>query len=176
MDNAEGISARLAKNETFVPDVGSNTQLVGQVFTMFKEYLSSQLEAKDKHLEQKSKTTKETSELNFKGNRKQFELNSNLSRIFSLIEQNIDNPSEIQKLVQDGHQLIKKRQKFIRLANRSKDGWRVVQEHESDDLASDSEDEKRIRKAEKKTKENKKQVRPPARRFKSVRREINDPK
>ena len=39
----------------------------------------------------------------------------------------------------EGKQLIKKRQKLIKIANISKEGWLVVQEYESDDLASDSE-------------------------------------
>ena len=36
---------------------------------------------------------------------------------------------------------------MIRIADKNRDGWPVVQEYESDDLASDSEDEKKIRKA-----------------------------
>jgi len=46
---------------------------------------------------------------------------------------------------------------LIKIADKNKDGWLVVQEYESNDLASDSEDEKKIRKAkaaaEKKQKE-----------------------
>ena len=46
---------------------------------------------------------------------------------------------------------------FGRIADKNRDGWPVVQEYESDDFASDSEDEKKIRKAkaaaEKKRKE-----------------------
>ena len=40
-----------------------------------------------------------------------------------------------------------KRQKLIKIADKNRDGWLVVQEYETDDLASDSEDEKKIRKA-----------------------------
>ena len=50
-------------------------------------------------------------------------------------------------MVEEGQCLIKKRQKLIELADRSKDGWQVAQECKSDDLASNSEDEKEIRKA-----------------------------
>ena len=46
---------------------------------------------------------------------------------------------------------------MIKIADKNKDGWLVVQEYVSDDLASDCEDEKKIRKAkaaaEKKRKE-----------------------
>ena len=61
------------------------------------------------------------------------------------------------KLVAEGKRIIKKCQKLIKIADKNKDGWLVVQEYESNNLASDSEDEKKIRKAkaaaEKKQKE-----------------------
>ena len=50
-------------------------------------------------------------------------------------------------MVQEAEQFIRKRQKLIKIADRSKDGWLVVQEYESDDLASNSEDEKHVKKA-----------------------------
>ena len=97
-------------------------------------------------------------------------MNANLSRILSQIGESIDSPSEAQKLIDEGQHLIKKRQKLIKLADRTKDGWQVAQEYESDDLASDSEDEKRIRKAmsavERKRKEAKPQISNASKRFK----------
>ena len=150
-------------------DTAQNTDLVEQVFSMFKGYLTSQFEAKDKHRHEESKIVKEANELKFKGNRKQFELNANLNRILSQISANINNLLEIQKSVDEGQGLIKKRQKQIKLVDQSKDGWQVVQEYESDDLASNSEDEKRIRDAttavEKKRKEAKSQLGSASKRF-----------
>ena len=147
------------------------TQLVEDVFSMFKGYLSSQLEAKDKSTENKAKMLQEANDLKFKGNRKQYEMNAHISYIFNQIEANIDNPAEIKKLIEAEQQSIKKRQKLIRLADRSKDGWQVVHEYESDELASDSDDEKRIRKArnavEKKRKDVKASSDSGAKRFKS---------
>ena len=46
-------------------------------------------------------------------------------------------------------ELICKRQKLIRIADKSADGWKVVDEYISDELASDSEDEKRLKEAKK---------------------------
>ena len=134
----------------------SNPPLVNQLFSLFETYPASQLDEKSKQLEGKSKVVKEATEFKFKGNRKQFELKAQLDHIFGQIEVNLNEPQEVRKLVAEGRQLIKKRQKLIKLADRSKDWWLVVQ---SDELASNSEDEKKIRKAklsaEKKRKESK---------------------
>ena len=49
----------------------------------------------------------------------------------------------------DAIKTVQERQKLIRLADRSDLGWGVVKEYVADDLATDSSDEKRIKKAEK---------------------------
>ena len=136
----------------------SNSQLVNEVFSLFKGYLTSQLGEKGMQFERSSKSDKEAADIKFKGNRKQFELNSQLDNILTRIDESASSPADVHKLVEEGKLLIKKRQKLIKIADKNKDGW-LVQEYESDDLASDSEDEKKIRKAkaaaEKKRKETK---------------------
>ena len=98
-------------------------------------------------MEETAKIGKEASATKFKGNRKQFELNSLLNSILTRIEGSVENPSKVLKYVAEGEQVIKERQKLIKVADKNKEGCLVVQEYESDDLVSDSEDEKKLRKA-----------------------------
>ena len=53
------------------------------------------------------------------------------------------------KNLEQGLALLSERQKLIILADRSEHGWGVVAEYTADQLAEDSDDEKRIFKAEK---------------------------
>ena len=53
------------------------------------------------------------------------------------------------RAIREGISSIQDRQKLIRIADRSDFGWDVVNEYEADELAADSEDEKKISKAEK---------------------------
>ena len=139
-------------------DAGQNTDLVNQVFTMFKGYLTSQLEAKGHELQNQATIEKQATELKYKGNRKQFEFNAELDVIITRIYNSADEPNKVKELAVEAQAIIKKRQKLIKIADKSKDGWLVVEEYESDDLASGTDDEKRLKKArskaEKRRKEN----------------------
>ena len=147
-----------------------NPDLVNQVFTLFKGYLSSQLDAQGKIRQSKSKIGKDAAGLKYKENCKQFEFNVHLEEILDSIDSEATNAERVRALVADAKQVIKRRQKLIRIADKSKDGWAVVEEYESDNLASDSADKKRLKKArnaaEKKRKSSKATA-PEPKRFKS---------
>ena len=49
--------------------------------------------------------------------------------------------------VEEGTEVVKNHQKAIRIANRSELGWAMVNEYGEDELADDSDDEKRIARA-----------------------------
>ena len=125
--------------------------VVDQVFSLFKDYLQNQLETKTKEIEQKSKIDKEVVRLKYRGNQKQFELNAAIDSFLESIEsetqQSQPSSDRIRSLAQDARELLRKRQKLIKIADKSRDGWQVVAEYESDELASGSEDEKRLKKA-----------------------------
>ena len=118
------------------------------VFSSFKDYLEDKLAENNKGMEEKTKIDKQVAQMKFKGNQCQYELNAKLENILDKIQdENADTSESIQKLVAEGKEMLKKRQKLIRIADKSKDGWKVVEEYVSDELASDTEDEKRLRKA-----------------------------
>ena len=50
--------------------------------------------------------------------------------------------------IEEGEKLINDRQKLIRIADRSEHGWATVEEYEDDELADNSDDEKKLFKAE----------------------------
>ena len=124
--------------------------MVQEVFSMFKSYLEDRIDEKGKQIEQRGKTEKEVIQLNYKGNQKQYEMNATIEGILNDISRGNDRDNKnprITTLVDKAKASIHRRQKLIKIADRSKDGWKVVEEYESDELASNSEDEKRIRKA-----------------------------
>lgn len=57
-----------------------------------------------------------------------------------------DNITECRNKFAEGISLVKHRQKLIRMADSHEVGWLVVQEYESNPLAEDFDDEKRIQK------------------------------
>ena len=60
-------------------------------------------------------------------------------------------PPEVEKarkVLQEGEELIAQRQKLIRIADISDHGWATVEEYVDDELADNSEDEKRLFKAD----------------------------
>jgi len=54
---------------------------------------------------------------------------------------------KVQLTMEEGMQLLKLRQKAIKLADRSEFGWSLVAEYDADELADDSDDERKIEKA-----------------------------
>ena len=100
--------------------------VVDQVFSLFKDYLQNQLETKTKEIEQKSKIDKEVVRLKYRGNQKQFELNAAIDSFLESIEsesqQSQPSSDRIRSLAQDARELLRKRQKLIKIADKSRDG------------------------------------------------------
>jgi len=86
-----------------------------------------------------------------KGNQDQYYFNYDIESILDkALKANKDgNTKLVDETLQEGKNLLVKRQKLIKLADREQDGWHMIKEYVSDDLASNSEDEKNINRARK---------------------------
>ena len=56
--------------------------------------------------------------------------------------------AKMKEALQEGLKLLSERQKLIKIADRSDSGWLTAQEYMADEIADDSDDEKRIARAE----------------------------
>ncbi|XP_071122449.1 uncharacterized protein [Mytilus edulis] len=92
-----------------------------------------------------------------KGNEEQFKVNSKVpnkmkeARCF--LREDPEQTEQTQKAAQsisEGLDILRHRQKLVKLADQSESGWKTVTEYETHSLADDSEDEKRIIRAENK--------------------------
>ena len=81
----------------------------------------------------------------------QYKFNSKVATKLRDAEANMTNLKDVPdavKNISEGISLINHRQKLIRMADASESGWKVVHEYESNPLASDSDDERKINRAE----------------------------
>ena len=116
-------------------------------------YFDKRFEGIEKKLQQpshKSAKIENTFRFKHKGNRIQFEFNQQILQIVENLSSalNNDDTSEANDLCGDLTAKLKRRNKLIRMANRSFLGWDTVAEYEVDPIASDSDDGKKIRQAE----------------------------
>ena len=88
-----------------------------------------------------------------KANEDQYRFNSKLTGVLdeaksSCSTQNLD---KVKESLEKGENLLAEKQKHILLVDKSNYGWMVIQEYKKNDLAEDSDDEKKIIRAEART-------------------------
>lgn len=121
-----------------------------KTFGDFKRSLDEREVETRRELKKLKTDSKAASSLQFKGNRIQFEFNTQLLDCLDLAISNLSegNLLAVQEHLQKAKSDLEKRIKLIRFADKSPAGWAAVEEYESDELAENSEDEKKLRAAE----------------------------
>ena len=123
-----GSAPSIAQADAVPHNSSSKSELVDEVFSLFKGYLTSQLEEKEKRFERSAKSDKEAADIRCKGNRKQFEVNLRLDNILTQIDESASSADDVHKLVVEAKLIIKKRRKLIKISDKNRDGWLVVQD------------------------------------------------
>ena len=137
----------------------NNSITLDDTFSLVKTYfdkkftgLKRELTENQLHQSKEKRLKRSVPDVDFKykSNKKQFEFNNSIAEkideVMDLLENGaINRPIKRLGELKDN---INKRNKLIRMADRSVAGWNTVEEYMSDDLASNSDDEKKIRAAE----------------------------
>ena len=101
----------------------------------------------DKNMEAAKKYKPDGHDIKGKGNKDQFYFNTEISFAIQECQQQIsrgnieDLPANLTSIATK----LKKRNKLIKLANRSPAGWSIVQEYEQEPMGSDSNDAQKVR-------------------------------
>lgn len=145
-----GESSSGVSKEEFSRLMASMNDIKEQMMTWRKE-LSDERDAADDRLVKKMRLDKGI-QFKRKSNEKQHQFNESVLDKLEVAQKSLSStPPAVERAKEalgEGEQLIKNRQKLIRIADRSEYGWQTVAEYEEDELADGSDDEKRLYKAE----------------------------
>ena len=128
--------------EEIGPEVALN--LMFDYFDKKFEGMQAQI---DKNMEAAKKYKPDGHDIKGKGNKDQFYFNTEISFAIQECQQQIsrgnieDLPANLTSIATK----LKKRNKLIKLANRSPAGWSIVQEYEQEPMGSDSNDAQKVR-------------------------------
>ncbi len=153
----EGNSSRQARNTVATPNSSSSNQQGDffQNFEFFRTYFDNKLSTlKSDILSEQDVLTKkfrEESSIKFRseGNRIQYRFKDDIyDGLHKVCVQLLADKSPMVSVARDLLAKLKERNKHIRIADNSSAGWATVKEYETNDVADNEEDEKRIRQAE----------------------------
>ena len=121
-----------------------------RTFPAFIRDLDEKEAATQSQLKKLKTETKASSSFNFKGNKVQYEFGSSLLEVIDGVVDKISrgNLSAANSELERVKSLIAKLNKLVRFSDKSPASWTAIEGYESDELADDSEDEKKLHSAE----------------------------
>ena len=131
--------------------MASMRQGIRDEISSMKHELATEREAADEKLVKRLKLEK-APVFKKKGNERQYRHNEEVRlKVSDAASALSETPPAVEKaktLLEEGEKLIVDRQKLIRIADRSENGWATVDEYVEDELADNSDDEKRLNRAD----------------------------
>ena len=131
--------------------MASMRQGIRDEISSMKRELATEREAADEKLVKRLKLEK-APVFKKKGNERQYRHNEEVRlKVSDAASALSETPPAVEKaktLLEEGEKLIVDRQKLIRIADRSENGWATVDEYVEDELADNSDDEKRLNRAD----------------------------
>ena len=129
------------------------TQVSPDPFQLMMNYFDNRFEGIEKKLQHpsnKNPKIEDTFKFKHKGNRIQFEFNQKILQMVENLSSALNNNgiSEANDLCGNLTAKLKRRNKLIKMTDRSVLGWDIVAEYEADPITCDSDDGKNIRQAE----------------------------
>ena len=112
----------------------------------FEKTITKKIEALADVLQSSAKKQK-VHEFKYVSNREQYHFNEQVMEDLGRITKGAS--KKVSKRLSETVKKIRTRNKLIKMADKSKAGWRIVEEYLTDDIASDAEDNKKIKQAEK---------------------------
>lgn len=125
------------------------------LFSLLKTYIDTRLSGIETSLTDTTHTLeidvkKAENSFKFKGHQVHYELNVDLQDLVQRALEYLgrNNSEKAVTILNEALNTLKKRNKLIRISDKSEGRWKTVQEYLSDGLASDSEDKKKVRAAD----------------------------
>ena len=135
---------------TYDETVSLVSKVLSEKFVSIKKDFESETEKNLLVMKRKLEHKEEITSFKYEGNRKQHAFNCELKEKLQDMKCSIESTTveDLESVFDDMIRKLDHRNKLIKIADRSEGGWNTVAEYEKGDIAENSDDEKRIQRAD----------------------------